>query len=178
MAVVSLRKNTWDNADGLRVYFPGTGTGVTRGGEVNEAGRHWTEAVIDLTALPTVASGNQQIIAENVTIPSGALIEEVHVVTSKAATSGGAATLDIGLVDQDRSTEIDFNGLVAAAAKTTIDAVGETTVYRVGSAGAGALVGTRLTNTGLLTANAGTADFTAGKVIVRVMWSVPLSADV
>ncbi len=176
MAVVSL-KNSWVNADGLAVPVPRDAGTVTRGGERDFDGRHETFVEIDLTALPTVASADTQLVAEYITIPNGALVEDVEIVVTKAATSAGSATLDIGLVDQDRSTEIDFNGLVAALAKTAIDAIGEHTKINVGSTGAGALVGTKITNTGLLVAQAGTADFTAGKIEVRIHWFVPNSAD-
>lgn len=177
MAVTSLRTNVWDSPDGLRVYFPGTGHVVTRGGEVDNTGRHWVEVVVDLTTLPDFASGNQQMIAENVLIPKGAQIEQVDVVTTVGAVSSGSATLNVGLVRQDRTTELDFDGLVALLAKTAIDTVGETVELRVGSTGAGALVGTKLANSGYLVAYPGTANFSAGKVMVRVFWSMPGAAD-
>lgn len=178
MAVVSL-KNAWRNADSMNVYFPVDAGTVTRGGERDFDGRHETFFEVDLTALPTVASGNIQIVAENVVIPIGSFIENVEVLTTKAAT-GATATFDVGLVDlADRTTEIDFNGLVAAGTVASIAALGTFIRYNKGSTSAGALVGTRSSTTkaGLLTMNASTADFTAGKLEVRVHWFVPLAAD-
>ena len=177
MAVVELKTNTWLNGDGLLVQFP-PGTGAnTRAGEFSNDGRHWTEAIIDLTDLATVASGNEQIVGGHVTIPSGAFIEQVDVLVL-TETAGTNANLDVGLVDQDRSTELDFNGFLAAAdifnAGTDL---GLLTSYVVGSTEAGALIGTKLTNTGLITASADTADFTAGVVAVRIYWTMPLAAD-
>lgn len=179
MAVVDLNTNEWINSDGLKVLFGTDRARASRGGEfaIDGEGQHCVEVTIALASLPTVASGNVQIVADNVTIPNGALIEEVQIVATKAATSGGSATLDIGLVDQDFSTEIDFNGMVAALAKTAYDTVGEKNVIRVGSTGAGAQVGTKITNTGYIVANAGTADFTAGVVKVRIVYITPLTAD-
>ncbi|HEY6020498.1 MAG TPA: hypothetical protein VIY48_11515 [Candidatus Paceibacterota bacterium] len=176
MAVVSLVSHFWDNPDGLRVEFPGDAGVVTRGGEVDFDGRHLTKAVIDLTALPTVASGNQQIILENSVIPAGAIVEQVDMLVEKAAV-GVNATLDIGFVKPDRTTENDFNGLIAARATAamTLGLLIETTS---GGTAAGALLGTKIASDGILTANANTADFTAGKVEVRIYWSIPLAADV
>ena len=55
---------------------------------------------------------------------------------------------------------------------TAIDTAGETNVIRKGSTGAGALIGTTLTNAGLLVADYDTAAFTAGEVVVRIRYSV------
>lgn len=181
MAVVSLLPNYWDNADGLRVPFPGSAGTVIRGGERDFDGRHETFVVIDLTKLPTQASGNQQIVLENVYFPVGAFIENVEVVVLKE-TTGASANLDLGFVKSDKTTELDFNGLLAAAdafnGGTDIGgvfkyAITDGTLTTEG----GALIGTKLAYNGLLTANAETADFTAGIVEVRVHWFIPLAAD-
>lgn len=179
MAVVDKNTDEWINADGLLVKFGTDKARVERGGEFSEltGGRHCVEVTIPLTSLPTVASTNEQIQLDGVTIPNGALIEEIEVVATKAATSGGSAVLDVGLVDQDRSTEIDFDGFLADFALANINTVGEKNVLRVGSTSAGALVGTKLTNTGLITASADTADFTAGVVKVRIIFIMPHTDD-
>jgi len=178
MAVVSLKTGYWLNGDGLNVAFPSTAKTVTRGGEVDFDGRHMTKAVIDLTALPTQASGNKQIILENCVIPNGAFIEQVDVVVTKE-TTGTNANLDLGFVKTDRSTELDFNGLLAAAdAFNAGTDLGTITTYTVGTTEAGALIGTQLGFDGILTANPETADWTAGVIEVRIYWSIPLSADV
>jgi hypothetical protein len=105
-------------------------------------------------------------------IPGGSRIESVEVIAEVAAV-GATATLDVGLVRLDRTTEIDFNGLVAALAVTSIDAAGERSALYPGVTGAGALVGTTTAFPGYITANRNTANFTAGKVIVRVNWYRP-----
>lgn len=178
MAVTSLKTGS-TNADGLRQYF-GTAEGkVTRGGEVDFDGRHMTRVVIDLTTLNVYSGSDEMIVADNVAIPAGALIEQVDVLVLKE-TAGVNANLDLGFVKaSDRSTEIDFNGLLAAAdAFNGGTDLGTLTTYVVGTTEAGALIGTRLAYTGLVTASADTADFSAGIIEVRIYWSVPLSADV
>lgn len=178
MAIVDLSTNKWNNPDGLYVLFGPDKARASRGGEFSTLmeGKHCVEVTIDLTALPTVASGNVQIVADNVTIPNGAFLEQVDVIATKAAV-GATATLTIGLLDQDRTTVQDATGLVNALAVTAIDTLGEYNKLIKGSTGAGTTVATKLTNTSLITAAAGTADFTAGKVRVRVWYTVPLAAD-
>ena len=178
MAVVSLLPtgSYWDNADGLRVKNPLAARTVTRGGEVYDGAKHKTWVTI---ALSTLGLTDKTIVAENVLIPNGAFIEEVQVIVLKEPTdASGTANLDVGLVDQDRSTEIDFNGFLAAAdAFNAGTDLGAKIVYNKGTTEAGALVGTKITNTGIITANAETAVFTGGVVRVEVIWSVPLTAD-
>lgn len=177
MAITSLKSNYYDNADGLRQYFGTSQATVTRGGEFDADGRHWTEVRIALASLPTVASGNKQIVAENVLIPNGAFIEQVDVIVTKE-TAGTNANFNLGLIDQDRSTEIDFDGLLAAAdAFNAGTDLGTVTTFVKGTTEAGALVGTKITNTGLLVGYADTGDFTDGVITVRIFWSVPLTAD-
>ena len=183
MAVVGLTPTKWYNNDGLLVAFGRDEAVVTRGGEYGDVDNqgHVVSVVVDLTKLPTVASGDTQILADNVTIPNGAQVYRVDVTVTKA-TTGATATFDLGLVDQNRSTEIDFNGLLAAAAITG-SAIGKVFGYEVSgstdteASGQGALLGTKITNTGLLVGKAGTANFTAGVVLIKVYYTIPLSAD-
>lgn len=178
MAVVSL-KTPWRNPDGLNVYFPGDAGTPTRGGERPGNGRRMETFVeIDLTALPTVASGNTQIVAENVSIPKNAVIEDVELLVTKAAT-GATATLSVGLVQlSDRTTVLAAAGLVSAATVTSMATLGNFIKYNVGATSAGTKIGTQLTlDAYLILAAAGTADFTAGKVEIRTHWYMPLAAD-
>jgi hypothetical protein len=180
MAVVFRQtSNVEKNADGLVVlYHKAQGVADKSGVYVNTAGdRHILEAIISLPGLPTVASGNKQIQSNTVTVPNGAFIEMVRVVVLKE-TTGVNANLNVGLVDQDCSTEIDFDGFLAAAdAFNGGTDLGTVTDFTVGTTEAGALIGTKITNTGLITAHADTADFTAGVVKVQVFYSIPLSGD-
>jgi hypothetical protein len=180
MAVVHLvNTSDWTNNDGLRIRFGADEAVVERGGEYSilGAGRHCVSVKVALASLPTVSGGNKQILCDTVTIPNGAFIEEVDVICLKE-TTGSNANFNLGLVDQDRSTEIDFDGLLAAAdAFNGGTDLGTTTQYFVGTTEAGALIGTKITNTGLLVGWADTADFTAGVIECRIFYSVPLSAD-
>jgi hypothetical protein len=181
MAVVALTTG-YNNADGLRQRYGVNEATVQRGGEYSRLsdGRHCVEVTLDLLALSTActaASGNECIICDNVTIPNGAFIEELVVVVTKE-TAGVNANLDLGLVDQDRSTEIDFNGFLAASDDWNAGTdLGTVTSFKVGSTEVGALVGTKITNTGLITASPDTADFTAGVLKIRIFYSTPLAAD-
>jgi hypothetical protein len=161
---------TWTNSDGLYIKYGATEVTATAAGEYDYDSKHCIEVEIPLTSLSTSAN---YYASDTVTIPNGARIEEIEVIAETAATSGGSATLDIGLIDQDRSTAFDDDGLVAALALTSIDADGEKTVIRPGSTSVGALVGTTLSNTGLIVASANVAVFTAGRVIVRIFWYKP-----
>lgn len=159
---------TWMNSDGLYIkYGPDAGVAGKAGayGDV-ESGAHVIEANITLTGLGTAAA----IVDDNVFIPKGYVITQVETITTTAATSGGSAVLNVGLQRRDRSTEIDYDGILAAVALTAIDTLGETNVIRKGSTGAGALVGTVTSAdySGYLTADYDTAAFTAGVVKIRV----------
>ena len=106
-------------------------------------------------------------------IPGGVRIEAVEVITETAVTSGGSATLDVGLVRLDRTTAIDIDGLVAALAIASFNAAGERVYLTNGVTGFGALVGTTTAFPGYIVSNYNTAAFTAGKVVVRVYWYRP-----
>lgn len=177
MAVVDLNTNNWVNADGLNVYFGIGESVVTRGGEFELVdGKHLTEVFIDLVQI-SAALGDEYIVADNVTIPNGAMIEKVEVMVTEVS-AGSGSTLDLGLVDQDRSTEIDFDGLLVNATTTWhAGVIGTIVEYDTNTSGNGALMGTVLTNTGLITASVDTAAYTSGKIRVRIYWSVPLAAD-
>lgn len=162
----------WTNNDGLIVKF-GTEQGTAgKAGEYSTLGPvRLTEVLIDLTALGTAAA----VLDEHVSFPSGARIERVEIINQTAATSAGSAVLNIGLQRLDRTTELDYDGFVAAAALATFNVAGERNTLDIGSTGVGALVGTTLAHAGVLTADYDTAAFTAGVVRVRISWTKVLS---
>lgn len=177
MAIVDLNTSEWINSDGLKVYFGNDTARSNRGGAYSQldSGRQCVEVTIDLTQLVVA---DETIVADNVTIPAGALIEQVDLLVTEAATSGGAATLDVGLVRQDFTTQIGgANGLVAAEALATL-ALGSLISHTAPVAGTdGALIGTVLANTGYITAGAGTAVYTDGTVKVRIYFTMPHAND-
>lgn len=162
----------WMNADGLYIKYGTEEATVGKAGTYTEqeGGRYIVEFRIPaLTALTT----GDVIQEDNVYIPKGARIEYVEVMNTTAATSGGSATLNIGLIRSDRTTAIAATGLVSAAPLTDYDTLGETKRYSVGVTGAGSLVGTVLTNPGLISAKYATAAFTAGALTIRIAYSFP-----
>lgn len=177
MAVVDLNTNEYvDVQSGLLQKF-GPDKGRARlAGEVSqlESGRHCATVYLNLGNMPTAASGNEMIVDDTVTIPNGAFIEQVDVLVIKEPVTSGSPNLDLGLVDQDRSTEIDFNGLIAAgdAWETGGTDLGTLFTYVKGTTEAGALIGTKLTNTGIITASPDTADWTAGFLQIRIYYSM------
>lgn len=161
----------WTNADGLRIKIGGSEANVTQGGEYNHTG-FWHEIEVRFNAA-SLTTGSA-LLEPGIIIPRGARIDEVEVVAETAVTSGGSATLNVGLVRLDNTTAISANGLVAALALTNYDAAGEKTVLRVGSTGAGGLIGTTLANPGKFVADWDTAAFTGGALLVRVRFYVPI----
>lgn len=158
---------TWMNNDGLYIKYGPDEATAGKAGQFADgvAGQLVIEANITLTSLGTSAA----IVDDNVFVPAGYMVTRVQLQTTTAATSGGSATLNIGLIRRDRSTELDYDGLIAAAALATFNAVGEVVeVNTAGQTGVGALVGTVLANSGYITADYDTAAFTAGVVKVRI----------
>jgi hypothetical protein len=178
MAVTSLLPNYWDNEDGLRVKFPGSAATLSRGGERSHGAYHESFVVVELAKLATVSSTNKQIILEDAIFPLGAIVDKVDLIV-RSETAGTNANLNVGFVKTDRSTELDFDGLLAAADDFNAGTdVGKVFSYTAGSTEAGVLLGIPLTAAGILTAHADTADFTDGTIELRLFWSVPLAADV
>jgi len=181
MSVVDLNTNEWNNSDHLLVLFGTDQARASRGGEYSRLadGQECVSVIIDLAALPTAASGNEQIVADNVFIPNGAFITKVRVTVLEEPVTSGSPNLDLGLVDQDRSTEIDFNGLLAATDtwETGGTDLGTVVEYTKGSTEVGALVGTQITNTGLISASPDTTDWTDGTIKVDIEFYMPLAAD-
>ena len=175
----------WVNSDGLVVKFGADEGDPLKGGTVfSQNGEYHAEFTIDYTdALSATYSvlGSASASTDGaygVQIPEGARIKEIEVVTLTAFTSSGtigSSTLGLGLKKwSDLSTELDHDGfLTASFVGSAIDAVGETTIVRVGSTGAGALIGTTLSEDGAIclanTAH-GSHPYTAGKAKVRVTY--------
>jgi len=172
---------TWMNDDGLYIKY-GTSEGVSThpAGQyaTTVSGEHCLEVVLTLATL----TQTETIVNDSVWIPANAWITKVEVLTVVAAATGTA--IDVGLIDQDRTTEIDYNGILAAFVTATMNAVGEsTTLGEVTSMPAsittqGALVGQEVTNTGYITASMTDAtSFTTGVIKLRI-WYIPKGIDI
>ena len=159
----------WYNSDGLYIKFG------TEEATVGTAGEYLTtgpQQMIELTISALTALTTTGVIQDyNVVVPKNARIEKVEVITTTDVTSGGSATLDIGLIRTDTSTAYDDDGLVAALAIASFNSAGETASLTVGSTSAGALIGTTLANNGYLVASYNTAAFTAGAVKIRIYYT-------
>jgi len=159
---------TWTN-DGLTRKFGLDKTTGTKGGEYRTNGLlrevEFKINLADLTETETVQS-------DVVFIPAGVRLAEVKVYTTTAAATGTA--IDLGLIRTDRTTEIDYNGLLAAFPTASMNAAGETTTLVQGSSNVGALVGTTTANVGYVTASRTDATaFTAGAIVVIISYYVP-----
>lgn len=166
----------WTNADGLVVKL-GTIEGQSgRAGVYREllGGQHIVEVAVNLIDVGVTDGGT--VLDYNTIIPKGANIQKVEVETL-AAVTGTNAVLNIGLIRTDMTTELDFDGLGTAAAltQTAMAAKGTVLTYIKGTSNAGALVGAAaLANNGILVADYNTAAFTAGRIAIRIYWSVAL----
>lgn len=157
------------NADGLYKKIGTEKAVVQKGGEYRNPGQfREVEIKLDLTTL----NQNEVIQSDTIFIPSGVRIAEVKVVTHTAATNGVA--IDLGLIRMDRTTEIDYDGLLAAFVLASMDSAGETTILTKGSATAGALIGTTTSNIGYISCSATTAAaFNAGVIYVTIKYYTP-----
>ncbi len=165
----------WVNSDGLVVKLGTIEATAGRAGQYSDplGGQHITEIAVNLVDVVLADGGT--ILDYNTIIPKGANIQKVEVETLVAVT-GTSAVLNIGLSRSDLTTELDWNGLGTAAAltQTAMAAKGTVLTYIKGTANAGVLLGTALANNGILTADYDTAAFTAGRIAIRVYWSVAL----
>lgn len=158
----------WTNADGLHIKFGTEEAQAGRAGAYNVlGGRQWVEVAIDLVELSDSA---QTILDDHTKIPAGYRVEEIEVLVTEL-TAGTNSNLDFGLIREDRTTELDYNGFLAAADAWHAATVGTVTKYNVGTTEAGALLGTVLAYPGLLVAKADTAAFTDGTLTIRVYFS-------
>lgn len=164
-----MTSGSWFDGDGLyRQYGTAKATSEVAG-EYKTYGdmREINLRIPDLTAVGSTSAAGAGIISNNVKFPTGLRIARIDIISDVAATGSGAV-LNLGLIGEDRTTEIDFDGLIAALPVTSFDTVGETTSLTVGSTYAGALLGTSTSSVGYLTADYDTAAFMAGALNIRI----------
>lgn len=160
---------SWFDPDGLYRKY-GTDKAVpNKGGEYRNDG-HLREVEVKLTLSGLTES--ETIQSDQIFIPAGARLQEVEVVTQTAAATGVA--IDLGLIRTDRSTEIDYDGLLKAFPTGSMDAAGETTSNKVGATYAGDLIGTTLANVGYISCSRTTSTaFTNGVIFVTIRYYMP-----
>lgn len=143
----------------------------TKGGEYRNDGLlREIEFTIDLTTL----TETETPLSDVVFFPK-MRVQEVEVITTTAAADGTA--IDVGLVQTNRTTEIDFNGLLAAFPTAHMDLAGERIIFTsattvpASATGTGALIGTSTSAVGYVTASRTTATaFTAGVIRVKIRY--------
>lgn len=160
---------SWTNSDGLYIKYGPDKATAKKGGEfVPTTNLRTVEFKIDLTAL----TESETPLDDTIFLPAGARIQEVEIVTHTAATNGAA--IDLGLIKTDRSTEIDYDGLLAAAPTANMNAAGEKNIYSDNTTYDGALIGTTLAYTGYVTCSRTTATaFGAGVIYVKIRYYMP-----
>lgn len=176
----------WHNSDGLDVKFGRDESNKASGGEVQVFGdRVCVELTIPYTEVvttsPVIVGSVANPGALGVVLNKGLFIEEVSLVAETPFTSSGTigtSTFVMGLTKtSDRSTQLSATGLTTTSlVGSVMDAQGETTRLIVGSTGAGAYIGTTLTEDVIIDAkNSQNAShpFTAGVLKVRIIGYYP-----
>lgn len=159
------------HSDGVYQKYGVTKAVPAIGGEYcNVGGLREIEIRVDLTTLTQT-----ETILSDVTLVPKMRIQEVEIITTTAAATGTA--IDVGLIREDRTTEIDYDGLLAAAPIAVMNSAGERTIYTsvttvpATQTGTGALIGTTLTNPGYISASRTDATaFTAGIIVIKIKY--------
>lgn len=155
---------------GLRQKFGVEQTVSGTGGEYRTNGK---EREIEFTLNLVTLTETETIVDENIFFPTGVKITEVEIFVETAGATGVA--IDVGFQRTDATTEIDYDGLLAAWVVATMT-VGNKVVLRKGGTQAGAMVGSGVatTNVGYITASRTTATaFTTGLVKITVRYERP-----
>lgn len=171
---------SWNNADNLYLkYGPDKATAKKAGEYSPTTDIHEVVVKFNLADL----TETETVLDDTVTIPDGARIQEVELLTITAAATGTA--IDVGLARRVTAgattlTEIDYDGLLVAAPTAVMNAGGERTIYTAittvpaSATGTGALIGTTTTEVGLITASrTDSTAFTAGTVQVKIRYFMP-----
>ncbi len=149
------REQTWINNDGLEVGFGSRtvrndeGAAIHTKGDISQA-----TLVLFYSDLP----GEGATLNKNCSIPAGSTILSATL----SANDAFSGAMDFGLKEAD-GTEIDFNGLVAAATPAANTSV----------VGAGLLLGTQITVDGYISS---TGTITTGTGTLIVEYQLPSSA--
>jgi len=141
-----MSSGSWTNSDGLYLQFGTAKATAEVGGEFLMYGpNRIAEVLINVGTMSTAAATASSPISNTLFFPEGQnlFIEKVEVVT-EVATSATSGALNIGLVQDDRTT-VPTGGasaFVAAATTTAFTTAGTIVSYSVGSNSVGGFVGT------------------------------------
>lgn len=176
----------WMNNDGLYIKF-GTELGHSNSdaGDIktfSPEGEQTLTLELDLAELTTT----ETILNDVVWLPSNAQITFVKSIAEVAGATG--TSIDVGLIREDRTTEQDYDGLLAAFPLSgNYDAVGDTVTFYENATvpasvtGTGALVGTILPTTSnryyVSASYAAGSAFTAGRLRIMVGYRPNAVAD-
>lgn len=152
----------WFNNDGLDIRFGVERATPSPGGELTAYGPlRLVSFELDYTDFAATPAR----VSNTVFLPAYSYVERVRVTTETAFDSAGDAFVyNLGLQRYDQSTEIDYNGLIAAQPQADVNAAGEIQEVIVGHTYAGALIGVSSgANPGYITVDYDTAAPTAGK---------------
>lgn len=158
---------SWLNNDGLELKFGPEKTELNVLGEYRYDGpKRVLEIKFTYADLPAVAD-NSVLIRDNLSLPIGAIVEEVEIFCN-VDFAMGAGTLNVGWIDTDRTNGVDVDAFVVEATQAELIAGGSNVAGWVG-AGVGAAA---LTAPKLLTWEVNTAAVTAGEGYIRLYYSV------
>lgn len=152
----------WTNKDGLTVLMHGEQGEINTTGATGESTA--LQLVVEIPDATEVPSSAATPSALDAYIPAGAYITRAYTIVKDAFTSGGAATLTIGLYEQD-GTAIDADGIDAAVALSALNAEGKVVVNDGALVEGTATVGSE---NAYVEVNYGTAAYTGGAATVVV----------
>jgi hypothetical protein len=152
---------------GTEVAVPSTGGEYKTYGELREI-----ELTLNLTAAAFPFGATNYIINDNVFFPKGVRIQEVETYVETAA-AGATATLDVGLMQTDRTTVTSATAFLAGVTVASLTPAGTKAVVTAGGTFAGALIGTTTAQVNYITIRVNTASFTTGTVKVRIRYYRP-----
>tara|TARA_R110002012_G_scaffold319825_1_gene541485 strand:+ start:13865 stop:14335 length:471 start_codon:yes stop_codon:yes gene_type:complete len=151
--------SNFENADGLYVQYGNQDVDNQTGTSIATV-KHFRVGVQDAT---DIGAADVDPRPDEAFIPAGSYIKSAYLLVDTAFTSGGSATLDVGLQELD-GTVIDADGLDAAIALTALNATTKAVAMD------GALVGgaTKLSADAYISLKRNVAAFTAGAATLVV----------
>ena len=162
----------WFNNDKLNIKYGVEKTIPQKGGEYVTYG---PERMVEIKLTLADLTESEVVQSDTIFFPKGVRVNKVEVITNTTAATGVA--IDVGLIQQDRSTEVDYQGFLKAFPLASMSAAGETITLTPdnGATGIGDLIGTTTANSGFITASRTTSTaFTTGVIYVRISYNVPV----